>query len=249
VARPAQRNKGPALSDAVKEAGLSANYELLLHAPHKYVDFTSVLTMERSFPLGKRVVLQVKVKQPIDKSPEHIEPVHSRFSDRLQRWPKHQMVVGDDKRSIWLYFGQRVTKGGFLDLAEGDELYVAGLLELKGQDYFIFNPEFAPAKWLGRIMPVYPHLKSISDRRRNALHKDHVRDEIDKLLRSASSTDRLSKLISKRLGERALPATFIKNVTRALHHPPSMEEVTSINQWIDDLGIRALLAEDDEPGS
>ena len=247
MATPKSRERDMPLSSLTKAAGLSSVYELLLFSPSGYIDFTKVLTMARSFPLGKRAVIEVKVKQPLDKSPAHIEPVESRFSDKRMRRPAHQMIVGDEQRSIWLYFGKRITKGGFVDLAEGDVFYVAGLLEMKDGDYFIFNPEFAPDRWLGRIMPVYPHLKSLQDRRRLLLHKDQVREEVEKLLKTDLASDRLSALVEKRLGERPLPKSFIKQLTRALHHPPSITEIAEIKGWIDDLGIRALLAEDKTP--
>lgn len=226
---------------ALNLAGKQNAYEMLLYAPESYVDFRQTVDTERSIPVLKKVVINVIVEKKLTKI-QSCDTVKQRrwYADLFTPKPIYIMQVRSKERVFTLTM---VTREMFTDYRVGAEIYIGGTIIIDKGDLFIHNPETADERWMGKVMPVYPHLKGVvNGRRKIVLRKDEVRTAISYMAKLNKFKTKLIESITAQLGQYSLPEEFMLDLLYSLHLPGDIDDVKSIQEWIDDLGIRKLLS-------
>jgi len=204
---------GPQFQKKLKKLGIKNLGDLLYHFPHRYEDFSSLITISQARE-GGVFSFQAKILE--------IKNIRT-FRKKMILT---QTVVGDETgklKVIWFNQPYLINK-----LKKEDWLYLSGKIKGKGKAIYLSNPAYekiGKGKWLmenfdpthtGRLVPVYPTTEGVSSRWLRFIIKPILTKIADKLL------DPLPERIIKK--NNFLP---LSKALWQIHFPESLEMAKS----------------------
>lgn len=233
------QNKEWLLEEKFRTAGFESPEELLLFAPKKYRDFRKVLNAKNAFGLKAASVFHCKTESKLERTLNTANA--NEVSHELGKiHPVFEMTASFGNFTFTLQFRNRAKKDNFKELFPKEPFYLFGRPQMIDRQFVFINPLWVPQEWAGRIMPVYPDLKSREKGRRRLLTGDDMRVILQSLVKDKGLLEKAADLLANHCGNLAPPRRHLIETIELVHSPECEDDAALARFRADDLGIRAL---------
>ncbi len=144
---------GEAYRKKLAKLGIKTAEDLLLHAPHKYEDFSTTVTISK-IEAGKNCTVRARVSKIENK----------RIFKR--KMVLTQGTIDDGTATIGaVWFNQPYLINS---VSEGEEFYFSGKAGYRGKGFYLINPSVEKTSGrpihTGRMVPIYPETRGLSSK-------------------------------------------------------------------------------------
>jgi ATP-dependent DNA helicase RecG len=232
------------LLQKLQRAGFSDPIQMLCFAPTAAYDLRRLLTDKNAMNLDKPSLYEVSVQSDLHRLSVP-DPSYYGYT--------HLMEVSFGKHKLQLTFPPRAGKQKFTDVRIGQKIYFYGTITkhprstLNNRILICHNPLWVDSEWVGRIMPVYPHLKDKENSKRVLLRSEEVRYFLSIFSNHRETLEIIADKITGQLGQLTPPKAHIQNTFKALHRPVTLKQWHEALLCADDLSIRYLQASEEDP--